>query len=109
VKLRRFTDAGVAAVRETLPKIEETGDLSLAAALVADENRTELITELTDLDLDPPTTHAFCEYFHSLMKDRKLRMRLRDDLRAYYKTHPAAKEPMPRALRDPNLRWEVMG
>jgi len=41
--------------------------------------------------------------------DRKLRTRLRDDLRAYYKSHPTAKEPRPRALRNPNLRWEVMG
>jgi len=74
VKLRRFSDAGVAAVRETLPKIEETGDLSLAAALVTDENKTEFITELSDLDLDPLTTHAFCEYFHSLIF-RKSRVR----------------------------------
>lgn len=75
MKLRRFTPDGVEAVRTTLPKIEETGDLSLAAALVADPNLTEDLPELAAVDLDPdrvfPTTFAFCEYFHSLMKDHK--------------------------------------
>jgi len=75
MKLRRFTPDGVAAVRETLPKIEETGDLSLAEALVENRDLTEDIPELSSVDLDPdrvfPTTYAFCEYFHSLMKDHK--------------------------------------
>jgi hypothetical protein len=73
MKLRRFLPEGVEAVRATLPQIEKTGDLSLASALVTDDNLTEEIAELDDIDLDAekifPTTFAFCEYFHSLMKD----------------------------------------
>ena len=41
MKLRRFLPEGVEAVRATLPQIEKTGDLSLASALVTNDNLTE--------------------------------------------------------------------
>jgi len=73
MKLRRFLPEGVEAVRATLPQIEKTGDLSLASALVTDDNLTEEIAELDDINLDAgkvfPTTFAFCEYFDSIIHD----------------------------------------
>lgn len=72
MKLRRFNDDGIARVRQVLPEIEKTGNLDVSA-LIADERLTIAIPELDSVDLDPdrtfPTTFAFCEYFHSLMKD----------------------------------------
>ena len=72
MKLRRFNDDGIARVRQVLPEIEKTGNLDVSA-LIADEKLTIAIPELDSVDLDPDrtfqTTFAFCEYFHSLMKD----------------------------------------
>lgn len=72
MKLRRFNDDGIARVRQVLPEIEKTGNLDVSA-LIADEKLAIAIPELDSVDLDPdrtfPTTFAFCEYFHSLMKD----------------------------------------
>ena len=82
MKFRRFTPAGITAVRDFLAKAKESSTLDLAARdrLLSAEARSESgqplsepVTELADLDLDStrifPTTYAFCEYFHSLIKD----------------------------------------
>ena len=73
MKLRRFTEAGVVAVRKALYEVEKAGDLAPATALLSREDLTEDIPALADIDLDETrtfdTTFAFCEYFHSLIKD----------------------------------------
>ena len=73
MKLRRFTEAGVVAVRKALHEVEKAGDLAPATALLSCEDLTEDIPALADIDLDETlpfdTTFAFCEYFHSLIKD----------------------------------------
>ena len=73
MKLRRFTEAGVEAVRKALHEVEKAGDLAPATALLSREDLTEDIPALADIDLDETrtfdTTFAFCEYFHSLIKD----------------------------------------
>lgn len=73
MKLRRFTEAGVEAVRKALHEVEKVGDLAPATALLSREDLTEDIPALADIDLDETrtfdTTFAFCEYFHSLIKD----------------------------------------
>ena len=73
MKLRRFTEEGVEAVRKALHEVEKAGDLAPATALLSRENLTEDIPALADIDLDETrtfdTTFAFCEYFHSLIKD----------------------------------------
>jgi len=77
VKFRRFTPAGIAATRDYLAKAKAAAALDLPArdALIASPALTESIPALADLDFDPTrtfdTTFAFCEYFHSLMKDHK--------------------------------------
>lgn len=75
MKMRRFTDAGIAAVRELLPQIKTVDDLARAEALATNDDLAKPIDELASLDLDEkrvfPTTFAFCEYFHSLIKDHK--------------------------------------
>ena len=75
MKLCRFNEKGIAAVRELLPQIKTIDDLVRAEALVSNADLIESIPELADIDLDPsrifPTTFAFCEYFHSLMKDHR--------------------------------------
>lgn len=75
MKLCRFNEKGIAAVRELLPQIKLVDDLARAEALVSAEDLIEAIPVLADIDLDAsrifPTTFAFCEYFHSLMKDHK--------------------------------------
>lgn len=73
MKLWRFTPAGVDAVRELLPRIKTTADLALARELVLNDELTEQIPALAPIELDETrqfeTTFAFCEYFHSLIKD----------------------------------------
>jgi hypothetical protein len=73
MKFRRFNEAGIAAVRRALPEVEKTGDLAPAMSLLSRDDLTEDIPALADIDLDETrifdTTFAFCEYFHSLMKD----------------------------------------
>lgn len=75
MKLCRFNEKGVAAVRELLPQIKTVDDLARAEALVSNADLIDPIPALADIDLDAsrifPTTFAFCEYFHSLMKDHK--------------------------------------
>lgn len=75
MKMRRFTDAGIAAVRELLPQIKTVDDLARAEALATNDDLAKPIDELASLDLDEtrvfPTTFAFCEYFHGLIKDHK--------------------------------------
>ena len=75
MKLRRFTDAGVDAVRALLPQIKTVDDLARAEALATNDDFAKPIDELASIDLDEtrvfPTTFAFCEYFHSLIKDHK--------------------------------------
>ena len=75
MKLCRFNEKGIAAVRELLPQIKVVDDLARAEALVSAADLIEPIPALADIDLDAsrifPTTFAFCEYFHSLMKDHK--------------------------------------
>lgn len=75
MKLCRFNDKGIAAVRELLPQIKTVDDLARAEALVSTADLFEPIPALADIDLDAsrifPTTFAFCEYFHTLMKDHR--------------------------------------
>lgn len=75
MKLCRFNEKGIGAVRELLPQIKVVDDLARAEALVSAADLIEPIPALADVDLDAsrtfPTTFAFCEYFHSLMKDHK--------------------------------------
>lgn len=73
MKLRRFNEKGIAAVRELLPQIKTVDDLVRAEALATNDELAKPIDELASLDLDETrvfsTTFAFCEYFHSLIKD----------------------------------------
>lgn len=75
MNLRRFNDAGIARVRQVLKEIERDGNLAAATELLTRDDLTEPIPALDAVDLDPdrefPTTYAFCEYFHSLMKDHR--------------------------------------
>ena len=75
MKMRRFTSAGIIAVKDFLADIKASGQLDLVRRdqlLIGP--LTEPIPALADLDLDTArifdTTFAFCEYFHSLIKDR---------------------------------------
>lgn len=82
MKLRRFTDAGVAKTRAFLAAVKESNDVDTVtldgepftrAALLSSPAYSEAIPALADLDLDETrvfdTTFAFCEYFDSLIHD----------------------------------------
>lgn len=82
MKLRRFTDAGVAKTRAFLAAVKESGDVEnvtlngqpfTRAALISSPAYSDTIPALADLDLDETrvfdTTFAFCEYFDSLIHD----------------------------------------
>lgn len=75
MKMRRFNAAGIARVRQVLKEIEKDGNLTAASELVTRDDLAEQIPSLSTVELDPdrifPTTFAFCEYFHSLLKDHK--------------------------------------
>ena len=74
MKMRRFTPAGIIAVKDFLADIKASGQLDLVRRdqLLAGP-LTEPIPALADLDLDTArifdTTFAFCEYFDSLIHD----------------------------------------
>lgn len=83
MKFRRFTPAGIAAVRDFLAKAKESSSLDLVERdrLLSAEARSESgqplsdpVTELADLDFDPSrtfdTTFAFCEYLDSILATR---------------------------------------
>ena len=82
MKLRRFTDAGVAKAREFLAAVKESGDVEnvmlngqpfTRATLLSSPAYSDAIPALADIDLDETrtfdTTFAFCEYFDSLIHD----------------------------------------
>lgn len=82
MKLRRFTDAGVAKTRAFLAAVKESNDVNAVtldgqpftrAALLSSSAYSEAIPALADIDLDETrtfdTTFAFCEYFDSLIHD----------------------------------------
>lgn len=82
MKLRRFTDAGVAKARAFLAAVKESNDVEnvtlngqpfTRAALISSPAYSDAIPALADLDLDETrtfdTTFAFCEYFDSLIHD----------------------------------------
>lgn len=82
MKLRRFTDAGVAKAREFLAAVKEANNVDnvtldgapfTRAALISSPAYSDAIPALADLDLDETrtfdTTFAFCEYFDSLIHD----------------------------------------
>lgn len=82
MKLRRFTDAGIAKVRVFLAAVKESNDVDMVtldgepftrATLLSSPAYSEVIPALADLDLDETrtfdTTFAFCEYFDSLIHD----------------------------------------
>lgn len=82
MKLRRFTDAGVAKTRAFLAAVKESNDVDAVtldgqpftrAALLSSPAYSDAISALADLDLDEmrtfDTTFAFCEYFDSLIHD----------------------------------------
>ena len=51
MKLRRFTEAGVEAVRKALHEVEKAGDLAPAMSLLSRDDLTEIIPALADIDL----------------------------------------------------------
>lgn len=82
MKLRRFTDAGVAKTRAFLAAVKEAnnvdavtldGEPFMRATLLSSPAYSDAIPALADLDLDETrvfdTTFAFCEYFDSLIHD----------------------------------------
>ena len=82
MKLRRFTDAGVAKTRAFLAAVKESNDVDAVtlggqpftrATLLSSPAYSDAIPALADLDLDETrtfdTTFAFCEYFDSLIHD----------------------------------------
>ena len=82
MKLRRFTDAGVAKTREFLAAVKESNDVDAVtldgqpftrATLLSSSDYSDAIPALADIDLDETrtfdTTFAFCEYFDSLIHD----------------------------------------
>ena len=82
MKLRRFTDAGVAKTRAFLAAVKEANNVDnvtldgapfTRAALLSSPAYSDAIPALADLDLDETrvfdTTFAFCEYFDSLIHD----------------------------------------
>lgn len=76
MKFRRFTSAGISAVRDFLAKAKASSSLDLIArdALLASPTLSDPIPALADLDFDPTktfdTTFAFCEYLDSLLASR---------------------------------------
>ena len=85
MKLRRFTDAGVAKTRAFLAAVKESNDVEnvtldgqpfTRATLLSSPAYSDVIPALADLDLDETrtfdTTFAFCEYFDSLIHDHNL-------------------------------------
>ena len=82
MKLRRFTDAGVAKTRAFLAAVKESNDVDSVtldgqpftrATLLSSSAYSDEIPALADIDLDETrtfdTTFAFCEYFDSLIHD----------------------------------------
>ena len=74
MKMRRFTPAGIIAVKAFLADIKALGQLDLVRRdQLLTGPLTEPISALADLDLDTArvfdTTFAFCEYFDSLIHD----------------------------------------
>ena len=82
MKLRRFTDAGVAKARAFLAAVKESNDVDAVtldgqpfarATLLSSPAYSDAIPALADLDHDETrnfdTTFAFCEYFDSLIHD----------------------------------------
>ena len=82
MKLRRFTDAGVAKTRAFLAAVKEENNVDAVmldgkpftrATLLSSPAYSEAIPALADIDLDETrtfdTTFAFCEYFDSLIHD----------------------------------------
>lgn len=82
MKLRRFTDAGIAKTRAFLVAVKEANNVDnvtldgapfTRATLLSSPAYSEAIPALADLDLDETrtfdTTFAFCEYFDSLIHD----------------------------------------
>ena len=82
MKLRRFTDAGVAKTRAFLAAVKESNDVEnvtldgepfTRATLLSSPAYSDAIPALADIDLDETrtfdTTFAFCEYFDSLIHD----------------------------------------
>ena len=107
MKLRRFTDAGVAKTREFLAAVKESNDVEnvtlngqpfTRAALISSPAYSNAIPALTDIELDETrtfdTTFAFCEYFDSLIHDHNPQA-YREDV-GFWTWHPVTAPSSPR-------------